>query len=125
MVTTTPTGQYRLVKQTGAVPAMGLRLKPPQMSLTPTLKQTGPESGDQLCGKFLILSFVCSKNNNVNHVCKLLQLLASPLDHPGGLPSPRFFRLQLSQMEIPDAATGRKLPQCTLLWLTLSPPIPL
>ena len=59
------------------MPSVGVRLvgtKPHKMWLSPppTMKETGQESGGELCGIFKLWSFPQSKS--VNNVCKLLQL---------------------------------------------------
>ena len=50
-----------------------------QMSFSsPTVTQTGQESGDQLCGNFQILIVSVS----VNRACKLLQLMGDEVPRP-------------------------------------------
>ena len=82
-----------------------LGAKPPKMSLSPTAKHTGQESGGELCEIFKFWPVLQSES--ANNVYKLLQLLkdfgASTLT--GGLcpPEPLCYS---PQMKIPGVVTG-------------------
>ena len=93
------------------------------MSLSPTVKHTGQESGNKLCHIFKFRSFQLSKF--VNNVCKVLQLL-SQTPYRGFALGPHWGTLVPNwtswAMKIRGAATENVLPSLTLQTINGSSP---
>jgi len=79
---------------TVAVVGIGFELSP-QKCRYPTVRHTGPESGDKLCRNFHSKILIVLLSKSVNNVCKLLQLLRSGDSHRvQGLLSPEAARVK-------------------------------